>query len=68
MFGIYFNGPANVLCDNQSCVNNSSKVNSILNKKHYSLMYHYVRHAVAARIVRIGKVNTKDNLADAFTN
>ena len=67
MSGVCFDGPAFILCDNQSCVNNSSKVDSVLNKKHCSLAYHYVRHAVAAGVVKIGKVDTADNLADAFT-
>lgn len=67
MFGIRVDGPANVLCDNQSCVNNSTKVYSTLNKKHCSLAYHFVCHSVAAGIIRVGKVHTTDNLTDALT-
>lgn len=67
MFGIPVNSPTDVLCDNQACVNNSSKVESVLNKKHCSLAYHATRWAVAAEIIRVGKVNTKDNLADPLT-
>ena len=40
MFGIPIDGPANILCDNQSCVNGSSKIESTLDKKHVSLAYH----------------------------
>ena len=67
MFGVAVDQPADVLCDNQSCVNNSSKVDSTLNRKHCSLAYHFVRHSVAAGIIRVGKIHTSENLADAFT-
>ena len=52
MFGINIDGAADVLCDNQSVVNNSSKLGSVLNKKHNSIAYHAVRWAVAAEILR----------------
>ena len=67
MFGIPIDGAADVLCDNQSVVNNSSKFESTLDKKHASIAYHAVRWAVAAGIIRVGKVHKDDNLADAFT-
>ena len=67
MFGIPVNGEANILCDNESVVNNSSKMESVVNKKHSSIVYHAVRWAVAAGIVRIGWINTNENLADAMT-
>ena len=67
MFGIPIDGQADVLCDNQSVVTNTSMVDSKLNKKHNSLAFHAVRWAVAANILRVGKVDTKENLSDAFT-
>ena len=67
MFGVPIEGPAHVLCDNQAVVNNSSKLESILNKKHCSIAYHAVRWAVTAGILRVGKIGTKENLADAMT-
>jgi len=67
MFGVPISGPTDVLCDNQSVVNNSSKLGSALHKKHNSIAYHAVRWAVAAGVLRVGKVDTKENLADAFT-
>ena len=39
MFGIPIDGTAKVLCANESIVNNSSKLESSLNKKHCSLAY-----------------------------
>lgn len=67
MFGVPIDGPAYVYCDNESVVNNSSKVESTLNKKHNSVAYHYVRNAVAASIITVAWINRNDNLADAFT-
>ena len=67
MFGIHTDGPADVLCDKQSSVNNTTNVESELNKKHNSLAFHAVRWAVAANILRLGKVHTKDNISDQYT-
>ena len=57
----------NVLCDNKSVVNNSCKVDSVLNKKHNSLEYHYVCWEVAAGIITLVWISGNDNLADVFT-
>ena len=67
MFGVPIDEPTKVLCDNKACVDSSSKVESTLNKKHSSLAYHATRWAVAAGSVKIGKVDTKDNISDALT-
>ena len=67
MFGVEIDGPADVLCDNQSVVLNYSHIDSALNKKHNALTYHAIRWSVAAGILRVGKIDTKDNIADAFT-
>ena len=67
MFGILVDGPTDVLCDNLSVVNNSSKIESKLDKKHSSIAYHAVRWSVAASILRIGWIDGKENLADAMT-
>ena len=67
MFGVPFDEPTNILCDNESVVKNSSKIESTLDKKHNALAYHAVRWAVAAGSVRIGKVDGNYNLADAMT-
>ena len=60
-------GPAHVFCDNESVVNNTTKVESKLNKKHCAIAYHYLRWTVAAGIVTIAWISTKENLADALT-
>lgn len=67
MFGVPIDGPTKVLCDNQSVVNNSSKIDSVLNKKHSSIAYHAVRWAVAASVMIVGKILGEVNLSDAMT-
>lgn len=67
MFGIPIEEPTNVFCDNKSVVTNSTVPTSSLKKKHNSIAYHRVREAVAANVLRIAKVHTKENLADLLT-
>ena len=67
MFGVLVLETTKLLCDNESVVRNSSKLESTLNKKHCSLAYHAVRWAVAAAIVSIGWIPTDLNIADAMT-
>jgi len=56
-----------ILCDNESVVNNTTKVHSSLNKKHSSIAYHFARWNVAAGVCKIAWVFTTENLADAMT-
>ena len=60
-------GPADVMCDNQGVVKNTSLPESTLNKKHNAINYHVIREAVAAGIIRVGKEDTETNLADLLT-
>lgn len=53
--------------DNSSVVLNATAPSSTLKRKHNSIAYHHVHEAIAALIIRIGKVNGKKNLADMFT-
>ena len=67
MFGIPFHSPTNVLCDNQSVVNNSSRLESKLHKKHSSVAYNATRWTVAVGMIGVGNVPGEENIADAFT-
>ena len=67
MFGVLIDDSTKVLCDNESVVKNSSKLDSSLNKKHCALAYHAVRWAVAASIITVGWIPTDYNIADALT-
>ena len=57
----------NILCDNQSVVNSSINVESILNKNDNSIAYHYTRLNIAAGVVSVAWISGKENLADPFT-
>ncbi|KAL7528642.1 hypothetical protein ACHAWF_002638 [Thalassiosira exigua] len=67
LIGVPMVGPANVFCDNQGVVKNTSIPESTLSKKHNSVNYHIVREAVAAGILRVAKEDTVNNLSDALT-
>ena len=67
MFGVPFDGAANVFCDNRGVVKNASVPESTLQKKHNAINYHAVREAAAAGILRVGKEDGQTNLADMLT-
>jgi hypothetical protein len=67
MFGIPLDSPANVFCDNQSVVTNSTVPDSTLKWKHNSIAYHRVRESVAANVIRIAYVHSKSNNTDVLT-
>jgi len=69
MFGIPMinDEPTYIFCDNESAVNNASKVESTLNKKHNSVAYHFIRYAAAAGMISVSWIRTGENLADALT-
>ena len=67
MFGIPLDGPAQVFCDNQGVVKNTSIPESVLTKKHNAINYHAVREAAAAGVLQVHKEDTQTNLADLFT-
>jgi hypothetical protein len=67
MFGVPVHGPANVFCDNNWVVKNTSIPQSMLQKKHNAINYHAICEAVAAGIMRVGKEDGMTNLADLFT-
>ncbi len=67
MFGVPIDGPANVFCDKNGVVKNTTIPESMLAKKHNAINFHAVREAVAAKIIRVGKEDGMTNLADLFT-
>ena len=67
MFGVAIDGPTSVMCDNKSVQTNALVPTSQLGKKHNAICYHKVRENVAAGVIRVGWVNSEDNLADLFT-
>ncbi len=67
MFGIEIDGPANVFCDNEGVVKNTSAPESQLKKKQMAISYHRVREAIATGTMHITKEHTDTNLADILT-
>jgi hypothetical protein len=67
MFGVPIDGPANVLLDNMTVIQNSTIPSLTIKKKHNAICYHRIREAVASGIIHIAKIDTKENLADFFT-
>ena len=67
MFGVPVDGPARVMCDNQSVVKNGSFPESALRKKHCSIAYHIVRESIAAERMLLYWESSNSNLADLFT-
>ena len=66
MFGVPIEGPANVHCNDQGLVKNTSPPESKLLKKHNAIDCHAVCEACAAGIVRVAKDPTKTDLVDLF--
>jgi hypothetical protein len=67
MMGFKVTQPSVLLVDNLAVVTNSTLPSSSLKKKHNAIAYHKIREAVAAQIVRVAYVPSKDNLADILT-
>jgi uncharacterized membrane protein len=67
MLGDPLDGPANVLVDNDTIIKNSTLLSSVLQKKHNSISYHFVREAVAADVLQIAYIPSSEKLADIFT-
>ena len=67
MSGVLLEVPTNIFCDNKAVYKNTSIPESVLRKKHYSISYHRFREAMAPRIVRIAKEDTRTKLSDLFT-
>lgn len=67
MMGVPFEGPSQVIVDNMSVVNNTTRPESTLNKKSLSIAYHYVRESVAMGILEVYYCKSENNLADILT-
>ena len=69
MFGVPMDNDhaTNIFCDDESVVKNSTRLESMFNKKHNSIACYYTRWNCAACIVTISWIRSKENLADPFT-
>ena len=67
MMGAPVDGPADVHCDNESVVKNTSRPESPLKKKHQAVSWHGICEACAGSVLRTAKEDTKTNVSDLFT-
>ena len=67
MFGIRLIGPASVYFDNKEIYKNVSIIDSVLNKNHYSVLYHACREAVSSEMIIVENEDTMTNVSDLFT-
>jgi hypothetical protein len=67
MMGVPIDGPCDLFCDNNSVIQNTSRPESPLKKKHNAVAYHKARESIAAGIIRIAKEDGTTNVADILT-
>ena len=65
--GVRVQKPTIIYGDNMSAIKNSTMPSSPLKKKYLALAYHFCREHFGSGIVSIRKIDTKHNIADAFT-
>ncbi len=65
--GLKIQDTTTILCDNKLVVLNMQLPSSSLKKKHNWVAFHKAREAVAAGIVRLGHVDSKENASDILT-
>ncbi|GJZ92901.1 hypothetical protein Tco_0664966, partial [Tanacetum coccineum] len=56
-----------VNCDNQSAIHLSRNAMFHERTKHINVRYHFIREIVESKEIKVAKIGTKDNAADAFT-
>ena len=57
-----------IYCDNTSAINISNNPVMHTKTKHIAVKYHFLRELVQDKEVRLEYVNTKEKVADIFTN
>ena len=65
--GVKLSKPTVIYGDNLSAITNVVNPGSQLKKKYLALAYHFCRENFSAGIVKLRKIDTKDNYADPFT-
>ena len=67
MMGVPLDGSANVFCNNEAVVRNSSLPKSTLKQKHLSICHHMVRESAAAKILHVCWEIGQKNVVDILT-
>ena len=66
-FGIPVNTPTRMYGDNRGVIDSVSIPQSELKKRHIAISYHFVREAIAAKIIDVTWVKSHENYADLLT-
>ncbi|GJZ72440.1 hypothetical protein Tco_0636291 [Tanacetum coccineum] len=61
------NKPINMYCDNSAAITFANEPGVMKGARHFLRRYHYVREQVESGEIKLIKVHTDKNLADAFT-
>ena len=61
------NKPINMYCDNSAAIIFANEPGVMKGARHFLRRYHYVREQVESGEIKLIKVHTDKNLADAFT-
>lgn len=56
-----------LLCDSQSAIHLAKNSTFHAKSKHIDVRYHWIRDALDAKLLEIGKIHTDDNGADMMT-
>jgi hypothetical protein len=64
--GVALDGPALILGDNMSVFLNTTFPSSVLKKNHNAIVYHRVKEAIAARIMRFAYIISEKNVSDVL--
>ena len=65
--GIKVSKPSCVYIDNRARTLNTNDPGSTLNNEYIALAYHFLQEHVHGKVVKVHKIKTEDNYADAFT-
>ena len=67
MMGIPISSPLNIFGDNMSVIHHTSKLDSVLRKKNYSVCHHAIHESVAIKESLVGHIPSAENVADLMT-
>lgn len=59
--------PPSILCDNMSALALVANPRFHARTKHIEIQHHYIRDVVARGVVKVGYINTDENIADVLT-
>ena len=64
---VLYKEPITILCDSTSTISISKNLVMHSKTRHIPIKYHFIREHVLEKIVKLGHIGTKDQVADIFT-